>query len=149
MTGKRPVDTNVSKRYPNGRTLETEDKYLPVKKGKSIKLKNNRRVVIIDSNSLDEFAILRLTTQSTPNTTLIATYNTGNKKDAYFKHIIEIKDFDGNPIKADGIKFIENPAKEDVSKSEVNKAQQKVYSHSKQAPENKKKLAELKSRKKP
>ena len=65
------VDKNVSKRYPNGRTIKTADKYLPIgKHGESDNAKGQRRVVIVDSNRYDELAVVRLTTQKQPNTTI-------------------------------------------------------------------------------
>ena len=55
---------NVSKRYPNGRTLKTKDKYLPIdRNGKSTDPKDERWVAVIDSNRKDELAVVRLTTQ--------------------------------------------------------------------------------------
>lgn len=65
---KNPTSKNVSKRYPNGRTLTTEDKYLPIsKRGKSTDPKEERWVAIIDSNKKDELAVVRLTKQNQPN----------------------------------------------------------------------------------
>ena len=52
---------NISKKIPNGRTLKTSDKHLPGKNGG--KMKNKRRVVVVDSNKNDELAVVRITTQ--------------------------------------------------------------------------------------
>ena len=79
---------NVSKRYPNGRTLKTQDRYLPVSKnGISDNPKAQRRVAIVDSNRYDELAVVRLTTQRQANTSLLAGYKQGNGKATHFKHL--------------------------------------------------------------
>ena len=146
---KKKSDKNVSKRYPNGRTIKTQDKYLPTdKKGNSAKLKTKRRVVVVDSNRYDELAVVRLTTQNQPNTTELRTYKKGNGKTTYFKHFVEIMDDEGNPIKIDGKKFIENPWAWDLSNSEMNEVYNAVFKHSQQAGTNIDKIKRLKSREK-
>lgn len=69
------------------------------KKGNSTKPKNKRIVAVIDSNSADELAVVRLTTQKQANTTELPTYKKGNKKETRFKHFVEITDNEGKPIK--------------------------------------------------
>ncbi len=151
-TKKPPVKAaknNVSKKVPNGRTLKTQDKYLPIaKKGNSTKPKNKRIVAVIDSNSADELAVVRLTTQKQANTTELPTYKKGNKKATRFKHFVEITDNEGKPIKIDGIKFIENGKEYDLSVSELRRVSEHVLKHTAQAEENKKKIAKLKGRRK-
>lgn len=140
-------DKNVSKRYPNGRTIKTQDKYLPTdKKGKSTKPKTKRRVVVVDSNRYDELAVVRLTTQNQPNTTELRTYKKGNGKTTYFKHFVEIMDDEGIPIKIDGKKFIENPWAWDLSADEVKTIQNTVYHRVLQSKSNNDKIKRLKSR---
>lgn len=140
-------DKNISKRYPNGRTLKTQDRYLPTdKKGFSERPKSQRRVVIIDSNSFDELAVVKLTTQNQPNTTELTTYKNGNGKKSYFKHFVEITDNDGNPIKVDGVKFIENPWAYDLTANQIKHIQNTVYHKVKQAQNNDKKILLLKDR---
>ncbi len=140
-------DKNVSKRYPNGRTIKTQDKYLPTdKKGKSTKPKTKRRVVVVDSNRYDELAVVRLTTQNQPNTTELRTYKKGNGKTTYFKHFVEIMDDEGIPIKIDGKKFIENPWAWDLSADEVKTIQNTVYHRVLQSKSNNDKIKSLKSR---
>lgn len=139
-------DKNVSKRYPNGRTIKTQDKYLPTdKKGKSTKPKTKRRVVVVDSNRYDELAVVRLTTQNQPNTTELRTYKKGNGKTTYFKHFVEIMDDEGNPIKIDGKKFIENPWAWDLSADEIEYVRRGVFEGKRQSDDNKKKIAALKT----
>lgn len=150
-TTKKPsektADKNISKKVPNGRTIKTKDKYLPIdKKGKSTKPKDKRVVAVIDSNSADELAVVRLTTQIQPNTKPLPTYIKGNKKKTRFKNFVEVTDNEGNAIKLDGIKFIENGKEYDLSVSELKKIRDTVLKHSPQADENRKKISELKNR---
>lgn len=143
----KKAEKNISKRYPNGRTLKTQDRYLPTdKKGVSESPKSQRRVVIIDSNSFDELAVVKLTTQNQPNTTELPTYKNGNGKKSYFKHFVEITDNDGNPIKVDGVKFIENPWAYDLTANQIKLIQNIVYHKVKQAQNNDKKILLLKDR---
>ena len=143
---KKKSDKNVSKRYPNGRTIKTQDKYLPTdKKGKSTKPKTKRLVAIVDSNRYDELAVVRLTTQNQPNTTELRTYKKGNGKTTYFKHFVEIMDNEGNPIKIDGNKFIENPRAWDLSADEIEYVRRGVFEGKRQSDDNKKKIAALKT----
>ena len=110
------VDKNVSKRYPNGRTIKTADKYLPIgKHGES------------------------------DNATILKGRKQGNGKTTYFKHFVEITDNENKPIKIDGKKFIENPWGYDLDEQQIIEIQNKVYKHSTQATENKKKIADLKA----
>lgn len=141
-----PKEENKSKRYPDGRTLQTRDKFLPLdKRGKSTSPKDERRVVIIDSNRRDELAVVRLTRQKQINTTSLPTYKKGNGKDSFFKHFVEIEDNERNPIKVDGIKFKENNPSQDLSRKELEIVKDKVLNHSRQAGENKKNISALKS----
>ena len=118
------------------------------KKGNSTKPKNKRIVAVIDSNSADELAVVRLTTQKQANTTELPTYKKGNKKETRFKHFVEITDNEGKPIKIDGIKFIENGKEYDLSVSELRRVSEHVLKHTAQAEENKMKIAKLKGRRK-
>ncbi len=52
-----------------GRTIKTQDKYLPIAKGEKISPKDKRWIAIIDFNEKGELAIVKLTTQEQPNTT--------------------------------------------------------------------------------
>jgi hypothetical protein len=148
-SASKPVQTekaNVSRRYPSGRTLETQDKYLPTdKKGKPTNPKENRRVAIIDSNRHDELAVVSLTTQKQPNTTSLPTYKKGNKKGTYFKHFVEVEDNERNPIKVDGKKFKENPRADDLKPSEVIRVRETVLKHTKQSESNRAKIEKLKA----
>jgi hypothetical protein len=142
------VDKNVSKRYPNGRTLKTSDIHLPHNNETTGDLKENRHVIVIDSNSNDELAVVKLTTQNQPNTSPLPSYKMGNNKKSYYGHFVETKDNDDNAIKVDGVKFEENLWKYDLNKNEVGQIKDKVLKHTRQSSENKKKIKILKGIKK-
>lgn len=149
---KRPCKATVkdiakkTKSVPIGRTLKTKDKYLPYDPKKVRELKNRRWVAVIDKNTDEELAVVRLTDERQPNTTRLPTYKKGNRKDTYFKHFVETEDSEGNAIRVDGKKFIENPARYDLSKDEVKEIQNKVYHRVKQSQANNMKIKRLKSR---
>ena len=90
MKRNKNVDKNVSSRYPNGRTVKTQDKHLPLRKNKAKELKEKRWVVIIDSNKYDDLAVVGLTTANQSNTSPLESYKKGNKKQTNFKHFVEI-----------------------------------------------------------
>lgn len=130
-----------------GRTLKTKDKYLPYNEKKIKQLKDKRWVVVIDKNTDEELAIVRLTDEKQPNTTYLPTYKKGNKRDTYFKHFVETKDDEGNAIRVDGKKFLENATEYDLSKKELKFLRDKVLNHSKQSQENRNKILILKNKK--
>lgn len=131
---------------PVGRTLKTQDKYLPYKKSKVKELKAKRWVVVIDKNTDEELAVVRLTDEKQPNTTHLPTYRKGNRKDTYFKHFVEIEDSEGNAIRVDGKKFLENASEYDLSDREIKTIQNVVYHRVKQSQTNNEKIKRLKSR---
>ncbi len=138
---------NISKRYPNGRTLQTQDGFLPIdKKGKSDNKKENPRVVVIDSNRNDELAVVRFTTQDNKNSSKLPGKSKGNKTSSYFKHFVEVEDNEGKPIKADGYKFKENSWAYDLKKWQVEKIQNIVLHKVKQSKDNLEKIKKLKGR---
>ena len=110
-------------------------------------LKSHRWVVIIDKNTDEELAVVRLTDENQPNTTYLPTYKKGNGKKTYFKHFVETEDNEGAPIRSDGKKFIENEAKYDLSAGEVKYVRKKVLDHSKQSKANREKIFRLKNKK--
>ncbi len=151
---KRPCKATVkdiakrTKSVPIGRTLKTKDKYLPYDPKKVRELKDKRWVAVIDKNTDEELAVVRLTDERQPNTTHLPTYKKGNRKDTYFKHFVETEDSEGNAIRVDGKKFIENPARYDLSKDEINLIQKTVRGHCKQVISNRSKIQKLKNKKK-
>ena len=136
-----------AKRVPNGRTLKTADEFLPKEKGKVKQLKDKRWVVVVDSNSKNELAVVRLTDENQPNSTPLPTYKKGNKRDTYFKHFVEVEDDKGNPIIATKAgKFQENPKNYDLTEKELKKVRSKVLLHCKQATRNQKNINDLKNK---
>ncbi len=140
------------KKIKIGRTVKTKDKYLPTEEGKDkstskkgTQPKDKRWIAVISVNDKGELAAVRLTTKKQSNTTELKNYKKGNGKTTYFKHFVEIKDADGNPIKIDGVRFIENESKYDLNNRQVEKVRDTVLNHSRQASENEKKIAALES----
>ena len=145
---KAPAPRKPQKKgVPVGRTLKTQDKYLPYKKSKVQEFKAKRWVVVIDKNTDEELAIVRLTDEKQPNTTHLPTCRKGNRKDTYFKHFVEIEDSEGNAIRVDGEKFLENAAEYDLSPKEMRFLRDKVLNHSRQSQENRSKILILKKKK--
>ncbi|MCM1195128.1 MAG: hypothetical protein NC099_01990 [Corallococcus sp.] len=137
-------DKNVSKNVPNGRTLQARDNNFfgqknYVKPGYE-KKGNYRRIVVIDSNDLDDLAVVKLTTS---NKGISLTYSNGKSK---FRPFVLTKDDDGQPIRA-GVKFIPNSPSKDLSKSDVSKIKKEVFTNSKTGTANRNKVRKMKGRK--
>lgn len=135
-----------TQRVPIGRTLKTKDKYLPAKKSKTQELKNKRWVAVIDKNTNEELAIVRLTDENQKNTTILKNYIKGNKRETYFKHFVEVEDNEGKPIKIDGVKFIENDKKYDLTQEQVKQIKKTVLKNTKQSQDNQNKINRLKNK---
>lgn len=128
--------------------MKTKDEYLPVdKRGKSEDPKIERWVAVIDVNDDAELAVVRMTTRKQKNTFPLDTYRRGNKRKTRIKTFVETEDREGNPIAVDGVRFIENPHTEDLSRSEVDFITEQVTIHAKQSSENRKKLKKLHEKK--
>lgn len=130
------------KKVPQGRTLSTYDFYLGRKKTASEK---KRPVVVIESNTRDELAVVPLSSRKGKNRTNLPKYGNGK---SYYKHYVEIEDNEGQPIKVNG-KFRENHKNMDVSKDDVKKIKNRVFYHSRPAPENRKKINKFRGNKNP
>lgn len=144
MKSKKDSDVKV------GRTIKTKDEYLPIdKRGKSKNPKDKRWIAVIAVNAAGELAAVKLTTEEQANTTKLKGYKHGNGGTTYFKHFVEIEDNEGNPIKIDGVKFVENSKEYDLNKRQVNQVQKKVLKHSRQATANQEKIKKLRSKKSP
>lgn len=129
-----------NKSIPLGRTLSTFDYFLPFNKKKPSEKK--RPVVVIDSNKLNHLAVVALSTKNGKNKTHLPNYNQG---ESYFKHFVEVKDNEGQPIVI-GEKFRSNNTDLDISLSDSNFIVDKVLNHVPQGPANKAKIEELHSR---
>lgn len=145
--GVKPALSAERGKVQIGGTIKTQDKFLPHNPAKVQELKGKRWVVVIDKNTNEELAVVRLTDEKQPNTTELPTYKKGNKRKTFFKHFVEITDNEGKAIRVDGKKFSKNAAKYNLSKEELNIVQAVVRAHCKQAKSNKEKLKNLKSKK--
>ena len=128
---------------PIGRTLKTKDEYLPKKKGMVKQLKEERWVAVIDKNTKEELAVVKLTTKNQSNTTELAGYKAGNKRRTFFGHFVEINDNEGKPIKVSE-KFAQNHPKNDLTTEQVKTIQNKVLHKVKQSQTNLNKIKKLK-----
>ncbi len=111
-------DKNVSNTIPNGRTLQTRDEnfygHKNYRKSGYEKKGNYRKVVVIDSNDLDELAVVKLTTSDKG---IKLQYSNGKSK---FKPFVETLDDTSAPIKV-GKKFLPNSSKKDMSNADIEK----------------------------
>lgn len=130
------------KKVPQGRTLSTYDYYLGRKKTGS---KKKRPVVVIESNNYNDLAVVPLSSRNGKDRTRLPKYQQGQ---SYYKHYVEIKDNEGNPIRINE-KFRENHKNMDVSKEDVKKIKNRVFYHSRPAPENRKKINKFRGNKNP
>ena len=134
---KLPFD---NKSIPLGRTLSTFDYYLTFNKNRPSK--KERPVVVIDSNKQNHLAVVALSTKNGKNKTHLPNYEQG---DSYFKHFVEVKDNEGQPIVI-GEKFRANNTDLDVPLNDTKFIIDKVLNHVPQGPSNKEKIEELHSR---
>lgn len=130
----------ASGRVPQGRTLTTRDKYLDKKAKQPEK---ERPVVVIETNARNDLAVVQLTSRAGKDRTRLPNYQQGQSR---FKHYVEIMDDEGNPIRVNQ-KFKENHPNMDVSREDVKKIKDKVFSKSKPAPENRKKIDKFRGKK--
>lgn len=146
---KNPPSTRKGKTKdtPIGRTIKTKDEHLPIVQNKVEKLKDERWIAVIEKNDQNELAVVRLTTQKQNNTSKLKGYKKGNGKETYYKHFVEVTDNNGNPIKVDGVRFIENGKQYDLTIEQVKAVKNKVYGHVKQAKQNNDKVKKLKGKK--
>lgn len=124
-----------------GQTLESNDLYLPWKKGKMPKSKN-RPVIVVDKNKNEDLVVVPGSTQDTPNTTY---YNKFGIK--YYRHNIEIEDNEGKPIR-NGMKFRKTKNSSKLPFDEARKIRNNVINHTKFASENKAKYDRFWNKKK-
>lgn len=135
---------NVSKRTPNGRTLQTRDEYFEGE-GTYRKLGyedkgNYRQATVVDSNRKGDLAIVKLTTSGKGRNVL-------DRTKSKYRPYVETLDDEGNPIRF-GRKFIENSSRKDLSKRAVADIKKRAFRKSHQAKENRDKVRTLKGRKK-
>ncbi len=135
---------NVSKNIPNGRTLQTRDENFYGQSNYNKPGYENkgdyRKVVVIDSNDLDDLAVVKLTTS---NKGITLTYSNGKSK---FKPYVETLDDTGKPIRI-GEKFKANSPRKDLSKADVSKIKKEVFTNSRTGNANRRKTRNMKGRK--
>lgn len=144
---KEKLDRKINKQrnaLPIGQTLETADKYLKFDNKKSKKLKSTRPVIIADKivnqNGDEEYAVIPGSTKNNKNTTFY-----GKNGIKYYRHILEVKDNEDQPIKQ-GEKFKKTIRSTRLPKADVEKMMDKILNHTKQSSENRKKYKEFKNR---
>ena len=130
-------------KVPQGRTLSTYDHYLG--NGKKTGSKKERPVVVIEANDYNDLAVVPLSSRKGNDRTRLKNYQQGQ---SYFKHYVEIQDDGGKPIRVNK-KFRENHSNMDVSNDDVEKIRDKVFNHSRPAPENREKMKRFKDKKNP
>jgi hypothetical protein len=144
---------NISKSAKNGTLIHTRDKHLGSSHGYDKKDKKGlyRMATIVDSNTKEEIAVVKLTTSE--KGTALPNYKNGKSK---YKNYIETVDSNGNPIRitpvtADYKKSqkprFEADKKNALSKQEVNKIKKDCINDPITGKENRKRLHNLKGRK--
>ena len=128
-------------KIPKGRTLSTHDKYLPKNKH-SIEQKDNRPLIVIETNKNNDLAVVPTSSRQGKNRTHIKNYQQGQ---TYFKHFVEIEDDEGKPIRIND-KFRENHPNMDVSEEDIERIRKKVLKNSAQAVENQEKLKKFRGK---
>ena len=136
-----PMQTK-KKEVPQGRTLTTYDHFLGGKKTGSQK---KRPVVVIETNDRNDLAVVPLSSRDGKDRTRLKHYQQGQ---SFYKHYVEIQDDEGNPIRVNK-KFRENHPNMDVSKNDVAAIRDRIFRHSRPAPENRKKMEKFRGKKKP
>ena len=121
-------------KVPQGRTLKTQDNFLPG--GKKTGSAKERPVVVIEDNGKNELAVVPLSSRNGKDRTRLRNYRQGQ---SYYKHYVEIEDDEGKPIRINE-KFQENHPNMDVSGEDVEKIRDKVFNHSRPAIKNRKKM---------
>ena len=135
---------NISKTIPNGRTVQTRDEYF---EGDSSYRKPGyeakglyRKGVVVDSTRDDEVVLVLLTKSKKGK-------EIPDVKVSKYRPYVETLDDEGKPIKL-GSKFKENKANKDISKKSIASIKKETFKDSARALENRKKVRELKGRKK-
>ena len=145
-------DKNVSKTIQKGDRIQTRDNHLESGAGyvqpgyENGKGGNYRPGVVIDTNRNDELAIIKLTSEKNifgnrkKGVIQLVSYDNGK---SWYKPYVETKDDKGMPIKI-GEKFELRPANKRLPHNEVVKMTKTIHKNK----DNKKKIRELKGRKK-
>lgn len=145
---------NVSATIPNGRVIRTRDSYVGESHGYDKPKKKGlyRMAVIVDSNTREEIAIVKLTTSE--KGTPLPDYKDGKSR---YRNFIQTVDCNGDPIvitpaskeyrKSGKPRFEEASESRDLSKKDVNKIKRDCITDPKTGRENRSRLHKMKDRK--
>lgn len=142
---------NISSKVPNGRIIHTRDKDLHGGNGYEKKDSKGlyRMVVVVDSNSDDELAVVKLTTSEKG----IALPEYKNGKSKYREYILTL-DKNDNPIKitpkdkrSGSPRFEEDKPKNDMPKKVVDKIKKDCINNEAMGKKNRDRLHKMKKRK--
>lgn len=131
--------TNRSEKIPIGRSLQTRDEYIEggiAKEGADEKA-FYRRVFAVETNELDELAVIKSTTSEKGK--IIPNYDGKSRTRPY----VYTTDDEGQPIKK-GKKYIENPPSKDIKPEVAEKLLKEAIKH----PNSYKNVVKMKKRKK-
>lgn len=131
--------TNRSEKIPIGRSFQTRDEYIEggiAKEGADEK-SFYRRVFAVETNELDELAVIKSTTSEKGK--VIPDYDGKSRTRPYVYTI----DDEGQPIKK-GKKYVENPPGKDITPEAAGKLLKESIKH----PDSYKNVVEMKKRKK-
>ena len=133
------TNKNVSKTIPNGTFIITNDKFFYGTDGMSNKI---RMATVVDSNKKDELAIVKFTTSKKHGRPFKNDKGISRHSDTVY-----IKDNSGKPIKIDNKKFQSN-SKRNITPKQANEIKRRNVKESKFKNTNRKRLRQLKGRKK-
>lgn len=134
-----PPARTTSGKVPLGRTLSTNDRFLPGAKTGSTK---KRPVVVIETNDKNDLAVVPLSSRDGNNRTKLKNYGNGK---SYFKHFVETEDDEGKAIRVNE-KFKENHPDLDLSRQDVGHIRDTVFKHSKPMEKNKRKIEKFRKK---
>lgn len=143
---------NTSKKVRVGSTIQTRDEFLASGIGKkNIKPEHPskkdlyRRVGVVDKNENDEVAVIKLGTKGRH---ALEVYLNGKSR---YNAFIEITDNKNKPIRIDGVRFVLNSSRRDLSQDAIKEMRENALENPSTAKslrkENKAKITKLKSRK--
>lgn len=139
---KKTISTvTKTRKIPWGRTLSTHDNFIGQSNTGS---KKKRGVVVVDTNG-ENLAVVPLSSRKGSNRTELKGY--GKKTKTYYKHFIETKDDENQPIRVNK-KFRENHKNMDVPHKQVQEIRDTVLNRAYTKQRNQKVLTEFNKTKK-
>lgn len=102
----------VKKKNRIGETVTIDDNYM------NLGSKSKKRWhAIVEQNDRDELGVVGLESKKRKNNIKLRDYKAGNKKDTYYSMFLEIKNYEGSPLK------VGNDVKQNNSSSRLNDKQ--------------------------